>query len=124
VRFLQIIAIAWLMLLCAGAPDPVRAQTPVCDGTDSTPYTLRIRDFDGAELNKLVDAFTAFACYQHHHLVKSMPGLTEYVYDARADSDRLRRQLVVALEQMNIRGSISVTTSNIVIVEKTLPRPH
>jgi hypothetical protein len=122
-RFLQIIAVACLMLLCAGAPDSGRAETPVCDGMDGTEYVLRIRDFNDAELNKLVDTFTTFACYKHHRLERSMRGLAEYRYETSADADRMRRNLTAALQIINVPGSVSIMGTTI-YVEKDLPRPR
>src|SRR5215470_7071606 len=59
----------------------VHNEGKFCDGMDGTPYVLRIRDFDGTELNRLEEAFTSFACYQHHRVMVSQPGMTDYWYE-------------------------------------------
>ncbi len=107
------------------APGPVPVEgRPICDGMDGTPYVLRIRDFDGPELNRLEEAFTGFACYEHHRVVRSQPGLTDYWYETRAGQARLTRNLRFVLEYMNLPGTVSVTADNVIIVEKHLTAPH
>jgi hypothetical protein len=105
-------------------PAPLEAARPICDGMDGTPYVLRIRDFDGTELNRLEEAFTGFACYEHHRVVRSQPGMTDYWYETRADQARLTRNLRFVLEYMNLPGTVSVTAGNVIIVEKHLLAPH
>jgi hypothetical protein len=105
-------------------PAPLEAARPICDGMDGTPYVLRIRDFDGPELNRLEEAFTGFACYEHHRIVRSQPGMTDYWYETRADQARLTRNLRFVLEYMNLPGTVSVTAGNVIIVEKHLMAPH
>jgi hypothetical protein len=110
-------------VVVAPGPVPVEAR-PICDGMDGTPYVLRIRDFDGPELNRLEEAFTGFACYEHHRIVRSQPGLTDYWYETRADQARLTRNLRFVLEYMNLPGTVSVTAGNVIVVEKHLMAPH
>jgi hypothetical protein len=107
------------------APGPVPVEgRPICDGLDGTPYVLRIANFDGPELNRLEEAFTGFACYEHHRIVRSQPGMTDYWYETRADQARLTRNLRFVLEYMNLPGTVSVTSGNMIIVEKHLLAPH
>jgi hypothetical protein len=91
---------------------------------DHTEYVLRIRDFDGQDLNRLEEAFTSFACYQYHRVLRSQPGLTDYSYETTADQARVTRNLRKALEYMNLPGSVSVTASNTIIVERLLIVPQ
>jgi hypothetical protein len=97
---------------------------PICDGMDGTPFVVRVRDFDGPELNRLEEALTSFACYEHHRIVSSQPGLTDYWYETRADQARLTRNLRFVLEYMNLPGTVSVTAGNVIVVEKHLTAPH
>jgi hypothetical protein len=108
----------------AVAPPVGEAARPVCDGMDGTPYVLRFRDFDGSELNRVEEAFTSFACYEHHRVVRSQPGMTDYWYETRADQARLTRNLRFVMEYMNLPGTVSVTGGNVIIVEKHLTAPH
>jgi hypothetical protein len=96
---------------------------PVCDGMGGTPYVLRFRDFDGPELSKVEEAFTSFACYEHHRVVRSVPFMTEYWYETRADQARLTRNLRFVMEYMNVPGDVSVS-GNTIIVEKHQTAPH
>lgn len=106
-------------------PPPVHGEVkPVCDGMDGTPFVVRVRDFDGPELNRLEEAFTSFACYEHHRIVRSQPGMTDYWYETRADQARLTRNLRFVLEYMNVPGTVSVTGGNVIVVEKHLLAPH
>jgi hypothetical protein len=107
----------------AAAP-PTAEVRPLCDGMDGTPYVLRFRDFDGPELNRAEEAFTSFACYGHHRVMRSQPGMTDYWYESRADQARLTRNLRFVLEYMNVPGTVSVTGSNTIVVEKLLTAPH
>src|SRR5262249_9248436 len=102
----------------------VHNEGKFCDGMDRTPYVLRIRDFDGTELNRLEEAFTSFACYHHHRVMVSQPGMTDYWYETRADQARLARNLRFLLEYMNLPGTVSLTAGNVIIVEKHLMAPH
>jgi hypothetical protein len=110
-------------IVAVPGPVPLEAR-PICDGMDGTPYVLRIRDFDGPELNRLEEAFTGFACYEHHRIVRSQPGMTDYWYETRADQARLTRNLRFVLEYMNLPGTVSLTAGNVIIVEKHLLAPH
>jgi hypothetical protein len=101
---------------------PGPAGGPVCDGMNGEEYVLRFRDFDGPELNRVEEAFVSFACYQHHRVLRSQPGLTEYSYETRADQSRVTRGLRRTLEYMNLPGTVSFT-GNTVIVEKHLVAP-
>jgi hypothetical protein len=101
---------------------PGPAGGPVCDGMNGENYVIRFRDFDGPELNRVEEAFVSFACYQHHRVLRSQPGLTEYAYETRADQSRLTRNMRMVLDYMNLPGTVSVT-GNTVIVEKHLLAP-
>jgi hypothetical protein len=114
----------------AAGPGPVVAVPggpevqPTCAGMDGTPYVLRIREFNGPELQRLEEAFTSFACYEHYKIMKQMPSLTEYWYETRADQARLARDLQFVLEYMNLPGTVTVTAGNVIVVEKHLTAPH
>lgn len=99
------------------------AGRPACNGMDGTPFVLRIREFNGPELQRLEEAFTSFACYEHYKVLKQMPSLTEYWYETRADQARLTRDLQFVLQYMNLPGTVSVTADNVIIVEKHLTAP-
>jgi hypothetical protein len=114
-----------------GGPEvPVITAVPppgdrICDGMDGASYKLLIRDFNGPELNRLEEAFTSFACYQGHRVMRSQPGITEYWYETRADQARLTRNLRFTLEYMNLPGNVSVTEGGSkIVVEKLLMAPH
>jgi hypothetical protein len=97
---------------------------PTCAGMDGTPYVLRIRDFNAPELQRLEEAFTSFACYEHYKVMHQMPSLTEYWYETRADQARLTRDLQFVLQYLNVPGTVSVTAGNVIVVEKHLTAPH
>jgi hypothetical protein len=106
------------------APGPGGDGRPGCDGMDTTPFTIRFRDFDGPELNRVEEYLTAFACYQGHRVVRSQPGLTEYWYESRTDESRLTRNLRFTLEAMNLPGTVTTTgNGGTIIVEKHLVVP-
>jgi hypothetical protein len=110
------------------AVDPAVAAVPpvppTCAGMDGTPYVLRIREFNGPELQRLEEAFTSFACYEHYKIMKQMPSLTEYWYETRADQARLARDLQFVLQYLNLPGTVTVTAGNVIVVEKHLTAPH
>jgi len=95
-----------------------------CNELDGTPYVLRIRDFNAPELQRLEEAFTSFACYQHYKVMKQVPSLTEYWYESRADQARIVRDLQFVMQYMNVPGSVSVTSGNVIILEKHILPPH
>jgi hypothetical protein len=114
------------------APDPGPAVAgvgpgpggAVCDNVSGADYVLRIKDFEGQDLNRLEEAFTSFKCYQHHRVLMSQPGRTEYSYETTADQARLTRNLRIALDYMNLPGSVSVTDGGrTIIVERLLIAP-
>jgi hypothetical protein len=106
------------------AVPPPPGERPVCDGFSGEDYVLRIKDFDGQDLNRLEEAFTGFACYQHHRVLTSLPGRTEYSYETTADQARVVRNLRFALDYMNLPGSVAVTDGGrTIIVERLLIAP-
>jgi hypothetical protein len=107
------------------APVVTGEVRPVCGGMAGTPYVLSVRNFDAPELSRLEEAFTSFACYEHHRILTSVPpAKTDYWYETRADQARLTRNLRLVLEYMNAPGEVSVTAGNMIIVEKQVLAPH
>ncbi len=96
----------------------------VCDGMNGEEYVVRVRDFSGQDLNRLEEAFTSFACYQGHRVLRSQPGLTDYSYGSTADQARVTRNLRFALDYMGLPGTVSVTDGgHVIIVERHLLAP-
>jgi hypothetical protein len=87
-------------------------------------YVVRVHGFSGQDLNRLEEAFTTFACYQHHRVLRSQPGLTDYSYESTADQARVTRNLRFAMDYMNLPGTVSVTDGgHTIIVERLLIAP-
>ena len=111
-------------VIVPAAPVVTGEAKPVCSDMAGTPYVLSMRNFDAPELSRLEEAFTSFACYEHHRILASVPpAKTDYWYETRADQARLTRNLRLVLEYMNAPGTVSVTAGNTIIVEKLVAAP-
>jgi hypothetical protein len=108
-------------------PGPVAGPGPggpLCDGLE-TSYKLLVQNFSDNDLSRLEEAFTSFACYQHHRVMRMQPGVAEYWYETRADQARLARNMRFLLEYMNIPGEVTVTEGGSkIVLEKILLAPH
>jgi hypothetical protein len=90
----------------------------VCDSLDGTPYLLTVVNFEDAELSQLEQFLAGFACYQSIKAKFIVLHRAEYWYETSANSVHLQSNLRTALQALNIRGDVSFSGGNKILVDK------
>ena len=81
-------------------------------------HVLVFNNFTDDEINEIELLIVAFSGYEHHRPIRCQARHCEYWYESRSDRARLKRNLIGALDYLDIKGTVTFDGNNKFLVEK------
>ena len=98
----------------SGITSGTSAVAADCDGL-STAYTLSFRSFDPVQILRIEEYLVSFRGYEHHRPMQSSATESTYWYETCSDSARLRRNLALMGEHMDLTLDLDLRDNRILV---------
>jgi hypothetical protein len=114
--------------LASGTPVEVitSGEAVTSSGCETVPaaYTLTFRNFDDTQILRVEEYLVAFSGYDHHRPTASTATETEFWYESCTDMARLRRNLMLMAEHMDLNVDMDLRGNSVEMTNIRPPRDN